>query len=155
MRVTDADRSRKFALQRASPDIAKREIALPRLLVEVTLLARDARMARQFEVEIGLDVLAALLETRQLEDPQIEPRHQILAKTARLDLARERTVRSGNELEVAVRFLVGADGQEALLLDRAQNHGLLVETEFADLIEKQHALVRRAQQSRPIADGAR
>ena len=45
--------------------------------------------------------------------------------------------------------LVGADGQEALLLERAQQHRLLVEPELADLVEEQEAAVRRAQQAGP------
>ena len=36
-----------------------------------------------------------------------------------------------------------ADRQEALLLDRAQQHRLLVEAELADLVEEQHAAVGR------------
>ena len=37
---------------------------------------------------------------------------------------------------------VGADGQEALLLERAQQHRLLVEAQLADLVEEEHAAVR-------------
>ena len=41
-----------------------------------------------------------------------------------------------------------ADGQEALLLERAQQHRLLVEAELADLVEEQHAAVRAPEQAR-------
>jgi hypothetical protein len=37
-------------------------------------------MPRKLEVEVGLDVLAPLLQARQRERPQIEPRKQVLAE---------------------------------------------------------------------------
>ena len=40
-------------------------------------------------------------------------------------------------------------GKKRLLLDRAQQHRLLVEAELADLVEEEHAAVRRAQEPRP------
>jgi hypothetical protein len=43
-------------------------------------------------------------------------------------------------------LLVAAERQEALLLERAQQHRLLVEAEFADLVEEQQPAVGRAQQ---------
>ena len=47
-----------------------------------------------------------------------------------------------------------AERQEPLLLERPQQHGLLVEPELADLVEEQHAAVGAAQQAGPIAQRA-
>jgi hypothetical protein len=52
-----------------------------------------------------------------------------------------------DELEVARHFAVGADREEALFLDRLEQHRLLVGAEFADLVEKQQPAVGRAQQA--------
>ncbi len=51
-------------------------------------------------------------------------------------------------------FSVGADGQETLVLQRPQQHRLLVLAQFADLVQKQQAAVGRAQQPRPVGKGA-
>ena len=75
-------------------------------------------------------------------------------RPARTDAAQV-AVGAGDQLEVALRLRVGADGQEALFLDRAQQHGLLVEAELADLVEEQHAAVGRAQQTGRSLHGAR
>jgi hypothetical protein len=51
----------------------------------------------------------------------------------------------------ALHLLVGAHGKEALLFDGLEQHGLLVQAELADLVEKQRALVGGAQQPGPVA----
>ncbi len=55
-----------------------------------------------------------------------------------------------DQLEIALDFLVRAHGGEALLLDGLEQHGLLVDAELADLIEKHHAAVRFAKQAGAI-----
>ena len=97
----------------------------------------------------------ALLEAGQRERPQIEPRQQILAKAAVRNRSAKIAIGAGDQLELARHLLVGADGQEALVLDGAQDHGLLVEAEFADLVEEQHAAVGRAQQAGALASERR
>ena len=49
---------------------------------------------------------------------------------------------------------VAAERQEPLLLERAQQHRLLVEPELADLVEEEQAAVGAAQQARPVAHRA-
>ena len=53
-------------------------------------------------------------------------------------------------LHLAIR----AHRQERLLLDRAQQHRLLVEAQLADLVEEEHAAVRLAQQAGAIVHRA-
>ena len=53
----------------------------------------------------------------------------------------EVAVRAGDQLEVARHFAVAAERQEALLLERPQQHRLLVGAELADLVEEQQAAV--------------
>ena len=55
----------------------------------------------------------------------------------------EVAVGAGDELEVARHLAVGADRQEALLLDGPQQHRLLVDAQLADLVEEEHAAVGR------------
>ena len=49
---------------------------------------------------------------------------------------------------------VAAERKEALLLERAQQHGLLVEAEFADLVQEQQAVVGGPQQAGTVAQRA-
>ena len=62
----------------------------------------------------------------------------------------EIAVRPGDELKIATALAVGAEGQESLLLHGAEQHGLFVEAELADLVEEEHAAIGRAQQSGTI-----
>ena len=93
-------------------------------------------------------------EARQAERPQVDARQQVLAKAALGHGAGQVAVRAGDQLKVARDLVVAAERQEALLLERAQQHRLLVEAELADLVEEQHAAVGAEQQARPVADRA-
>ena len=93
-------------------------------------------------------------EAGEAKGPQVDARQQVLAERALRDCALQVAVGAGDQLEVALHLPVGADGQEALLLDGAQQHRLLVEAELADLVEEQHAAVGRAQQPGAIRDRA-
>jgi hypothetical protein len=59
-------------------------------------------------------------------------------------------VSAGYELKVAADLLVATHGEKALFLHGLEQHGLLVQTELADLVEKQHAFMRRAQQASTV-----
>lgn len=64
----------------------------------------------------------------QGEGPQVEAGKQIHPDG-------EVAVGAGNQLEVGGDIAVRAQRQEALLLDGAQAHRLLIEAELADLVE--------------------
>ena len=53
---------------------------------------------------------------------------------------------------MAIGAVRGPRRMRTFLLDRAQDHGLLVGAEFADFVEEKHATVRRAQQAAAILD---
>jgi len=57
------------------------------------------------------------------------------------DLPVQVAVRAGDELKVAAGRLVRTDRVEDLVLDRAEQHRLLVEAELADLVEEEHAVI--------------
>src|SRR6185436_11288643 len=93
------------------------------------------------------DVLAPLGESGQAEDPEVDAGEQVLAEPPLAHRRVEVAVRSRDELEVAARLAVAAHGQEDLVLEGAQEHGLLVWPELADLVEEEDAPVRAAQES--------
>src|SRR5450830_241564 len=66
----------------------------------------------------------------------------------------EVAVRAGDQLEIALDFVIAADWQEALFLDGLEQHGLLVEAQFAYFVEEQQAPVRAAQKAGTIGTGA-
>ena len=105
-------------------------------------------MLLQLEVEVRLEVVQPLGEPRQAEAPQPDPREQVFAEAADADVGAEVTVRAADQLEVAADLGVGADRQEVLLLDRAQQHRLLVGPQLADLVEEEQRR-RRRRASRP------
>src|SRR5262249_34915767 len=87
------------------------------------------------------------------EGPQIDASQQVLAESPVRHHRKEIAIGAGNELKLATDFTVCADWQEDLLLERTQEHRLLIHTELADLVEEEHAAIGRSQQSRP--SGAR
>ena len=109
----------------------------------------------QLVVEVRLDVLAPFGESRQAEAPQVDAREQVLAEAPGRDVGAQVAVRAADELEVALRLLVRAERQEAPLLDRAQEHRLLVRAELADLVEEEQPAVRGLQEPRPVRSRAR
>ena len=54
---------------------------------------------------------------------------------------------ASNQLKVAADLFVAAHGEEALFLHGLEQHGLLVQPQLANFIEKQHAFMCRAQQA--------
>src|SRR5690606_13845505 len=88
-------------------------------------------------------------EGREPEGPEIDPRQQVLAEPALFHRQLQIAVGSGDELEVTLRRAVTPQGMEGPVLDRPEQHRLLIEPELSDLIEKQHASMCRSPQARP------
>src|SRR5207253_2239754 len=78
------------------------------------------------------------------ERPQVDAREEVVAEAPVGRGGLQVAVRAGDQMEVARNLAVGAEGQEALLLERAQEHRLLVAAHLADLVEEQHPAVRGA-----------
>ncbi|MCY1227524.1 hypothetical protein D9M72_397940 [compost metagenome] len=139
----------------AAPDrlaaLRKAQVGRARLGVEAHHAVVLGRVQGQQVVEVGLDVLGPLCEAGQVVGPEVDAREQVFAKAPLRHVAAQVAVGAGDELEVALHFLVGAHGEEALFLDGLEQHRLFVQAELADLVEKQRALVRGAQQPRAVA----
>ena len=63
------------------------------------------------------------------------------------DGLRQIAVGAGDQLEIAVHFAVRAQGRESLFLQGAQQHGLLVQAQLADLVQEEESAIRRDQES--------
>src|SRR5262249_24599493 len=105
------------------------------------------RIAVKLVVEIRLDVFRSLTKPRQAKSPEVDPGQQIVTEATAADRVAEIAIRAGDQLEVALYLAISTDREEGFILDGAQEHGLLVEAELADLVEQKHASVRRAQQA--------
>ena len=109
---------------------------------------------RQLVVQVRLDVLPAVCQAGKRVRPQVDACEQVVAEGAHRDRLAQVAVGARDELKVAPGVAVGADGEERLLLQRPEQHGLLVEPQFADLVQEQDPAVGRAQQTGPGGDGA-
>ena len=88
------------------------------------------------------------------EGPEIDPREQVVAEATVPHRTGQVAVRAGNQLKIARDLAVAPERQEALLLERSQQHRLLVEPELAHFVEKQQPVIRAEQEAGPVADGA-
>ncbi len=110
--------------------------------------------AFELVVEVGLDVLGALGQRRQPKRPEVEPREEVIAEAAGAGVVGEVAVGAADELEVARGLAICAERAEALGLQRAEEHRLLLHAELAHLVEEEHAAVGLAQEALTCADGA-
>src|SRR6185295_6727069 len=101
--------------------------------------AERPRRGQELVVEVRLDVLDALAQAGEAEGPEVDAREEVLPEAAGSDVDGEIAVGAGEEQELALRLAVRAHRQERLVLERAQEHRLLVEAELADLVEEEHA----------------
>ena len=98
-------------------------------------------VALELVVEVRLDVLRALAQRRHAEGPDVDAGQQVVAEAARAHAGPQVAVGPGDQLKVAADLAVAADREEHAVLERAQQHRLLVEAELADLVEEEHAAV--------------
>src|SRR5437016_5657698 len=99
------------------------------------------------------DVLGPLAKGREIDRKNVQPVVQVGAKLSRLDQLLERTVRRGDDPDVAPDRLRAADPLELLLLEHAQELRLEVERQVTDLVEEQGAAVRELETADPSRDG--
>ena len=138
MRVTAAFRSRKFPGHSASGDVAEpprsRSSASLNLNVTFTPCFRVncSNSYRRF---------GSISSRRSRNAGNANVQRLIRAsKSSRnfpVAIARARSpIRPGDQLEIALRFLVRSDGQKSLVFQRAEQHRLLIRAKLADLIEE-------------------
>ena len=151
MRVTLAARSRKLPRHAAAGTGRERQIASRASLLKVTRVAFALGEALQLVVEVGLDVLAPLGQAGQRKVHRLRRAN----RSSRNRPSRPRAAGRGwcrrSAGSRSSTSLSRPDRQEAPLLDRAQDHRLLVEAKLADLVEEQHAAVGAAQQAGAVA----
>ena len=102
-------------------------------------------------IDVGFDVFGALGQAGQMPAPEVDAGEQVLPETSGRDLVAQIAIGAGDQLEIAVHLVVTAHRQEASFLDGLEQHRLLVQPQFADLVQKQHALMGAAQQTGPLA----
>src|SRR5688572_11515883 len=87
----------------------------------------------------GSDVFAALAQRRQLDLNGVQAEKQVFAKAARLNLAREIGIGSGDDAHVHLPGLRGTNALEFSRLQHAEELGLLAEGNIGDLVEEERA----------------
>ena len=85
------------------------------------------------------DVLAPLAQRRDLDVDDVEAVVEVVAELARLDLAPQVAVGGGDDADVDLDRRRGADRQDLLRLDGAQQLDLQAERQVADLVEEDGA----------------
>ena len=101
------------------------------------------------------NVFAAVAQRRQAQVDHVEPVKQVLAKGSLLHHLRQVAVGGGHDARLDGHAVGGAHRPHFLLLQGAQQLGLQIERELADLVEKDRAALRRNQQPvfRPVGAG--
>jgi hypothetical protein len=93
------------------------------------------------------DVTGALAQRRQADDEHREPVVEVGAEAVRVDLGVEVTVARGDDPDVDGTALGAADALDLAAIDGAEELGLEVERELADLVEEQGAARRRLERA--------
>ena len=110
-------------------------------------------MATKWWTSAG-NFVAALTERRDGQADHIQPVEQIFAETALFDEPFEVGVGGGDDADVDVEGTGLAERIDLAGLEKAQQLRLQIEAELADLVEKERAVLRRANQPRVVAIGA-
>ena len=84
-------------------------------------------------------VLDAIAQRRHPDRDDVDPVVEVLAEPPFLDRLLEVDVGRGDQAEVGLDRLGAADALDLPFLDRAQQLGLQVEAQVADLVEEQRA----------------
>ena len=100
------------------------------------------------------DVVLALAQRRQLHGDDVQPVVQVLAELAFVHHVAQIDVGRGDDPDVDLDRLDAAEAHELALLDDAQQLGLRLERDVADLVEEDRALVGELEQPLLRVDGA-
>ena len=100
------------------------------------------------------DVVLALAQRRQLDRDDVQAVEEILAELALLHHLPQIDVGRGDDAHVDLDRLHAAEPHELALLDHAQQLGLRLERDVADLVEEDAALVGEVEQPLLRVDGA-
>ena len=115
------------------------------LAAELALPAIDHRPHQQ------RDVLAALAQRRQRDGEDVEPIVEILPEAPLGHGAFEIAVGGRDDADVRVERPSGSHAFERPVLQHAQQLGLHVDAEFADLVQEERAAVRQLEAAGPAS----
>src|SRR5258708_32535615 len=93
----------------------KHQELLPRFFTEGDCRTRTSPELLEFVVDVPLDVLATIDQSRQAERPQIDAREEVFAAPAVLHRVGEVALRAGDQFKVAGGLAIAAQRQELLL----------------------------------------
>ena len=96
----------------------------------------------------------ALAQRRQVDADDVQPVEEVLAEPALLHLVLQVDVGGGDDAHVDLDRLHAAQAHELALLHHAQQLGLRLERDVADLVEEDAALVGELEQALLRVDGA-
>ncbi len=105
------------------------------------------------EHQLG-DVLGPLAQRRQQQREDVEPIIEVLAESPLADQNLQVLVGGRDDADVDADRVRGADAFEHPLLQHAQQLGLHVERDVADLVEEQRAAVGQLESAHLVAMGA-
>ena len=95
------------------------------------------------------DVLLALAQRRHVDRHHREAEVEILAELALLHLALQVLLGRRDDADVDLDGAVAADAPDLALLEHAQELGLQVERQLAELVEEDGAAVRQLERALP------
>ena len=155
MSLTATSRSIRFSSSRMLPGHQYLfSIAIVESVMPWMLLAEPRVVAPQEELGQLRHVVDAVAQRRHPDRDDVDPVVEVLAEPPFLDRLLEVDVGRGDQAELGLDRLGAADPLDLALLDRAQQLGLQVEPQVADLVEEQRAVRRPARTCR-AAGGAR
>ena len=112
-------------------------------------LARPAPVERREVRDERCDVAGALAQRRDHHRDHIDPEEEVLAESSLAHLAREIAIARGEDPHIHLDRLPAAHALDLPRLDRAQQLGLRLRRELADLVEQERAGVRELEPPDP------
>jgi hypothetical protein len=101
------------------------------------------------------NIFAAVAQRRQAEIDHVEPVEEVFAEASLFDHDGQIAIGGGHDAGLDGDAMGGADGTDFLLLQRAQQLGLKVQSQLADLVEKDRASFGGDKEAVFGLDGAR
>ena len=101
------------------------------------------------------NLVAALAQRRDAQADDVQPVEQVLAEAPVLHLLLDVGVGRGDDADVDGERGGFADRADFAVLEEAEELGLQVQAELADLVEEERAVPRGADEARMVAVGAR
>ena len=106
-------------------------------------MAYSSAYRSRYQSSSGLDVVGAVAQRRQLDPDDVEAVVQVGPELALLDQPAQAAVGGGDEADVHRHRAGAAHGHDLPLLEQAQQLGLEVQGDLADLVQQQRAALGR------------